>query len=151
MVGEEVLFSRLKIMVDGVCLGGETRGYKVEDLAERVRVEEGSIPGLSEFSDWLPICYEWDVMGSEGRLVECIRVWVVWVRNIKGNRAYLRRNCRESKRALCVMASGFSATASTMGSRTGRIALLVKDSGSFSQSRSPLSASGVGIPAGSLM
>lgn len=50
------------------------------------------------------------------------------------------------------MASGFSATASTIGFRTGLMrAILDRASGSVSQSTSALSASGVDILAGSLI
>lgn len=65
--------------------------------------------------------------------------------------AHLSRNCSESKWALRVMASGFSATASMMGLRIGLMTALVRDSGSFSQSKRAPSASGVGMVAGSLM
>lgn len=66
--------------------------------------------------------------------------------------AHFSRNCNESKMLLLVMASGFSATASTMGFSTPlMMALSERDSGSFSQSTSALSASGVGMAAGSLM
>lgn len=66
--------------------------------------------------------------------------------------AHFSRNCNESKMWLRVRASGFSATASTMGLRTPlTTALSVSDSGSFSQSTSAPSASGVGMAAGSLM
>jgi len=64
--------------------------------------------------------------------------------------AHFNRNCRESKLALCVMESGFSATASIMGSRTALINALVRLSGSFSQSTSEECASGVVMDAGSL-
>ena len=65
--------------------------------------------------------------------------------------AHLRRNCRESKLELLVIASGCSATESTMGLRIVFISELVRDSGSFSQSTSAESASGVLIDAGSLI
>jgi hypothetical protein len=49
--------------------------------------------------------------------------------------AHFRRNCSESKMELRVMASGFSATASTIGFRTALTrALSLRASGSFSQS-----------------
>ena len=50
-----------------------------------------------------------------------------------------------------IMASGLSATASTMGFKIGLINGFVSDSGSFSQSNNVPSASGVGIVAGSDM
>src|SRR6266699_2936441 len=65
--------------------------------------------------------------------------------------AHFKRNCSESKWALRVMASGFSATASTMGFSTGLMTPWVSDSGSFSQSTRAPSASEVEMLAGSLM
>ena len=65
--------------------------------------------------------------------------------------AHFKRNCRESKEELLVIASGFSATESTIGLRTVFMRELVRDSGLFSQSTSAESASGVLIVAGSLM
>lgn len=73
-----------------------------------------------------------------------------WVEEGKAG-AHLRRNCRESKLELRVIASGCSATESTMGFRTVFIRELVRDSGSFSQSTRAESASGVLMVAGSLI
>lgn len=65
--------------------------------------------------------------------------------------AHLSKNCSESKYALRVMESGFSATASTMELSTGLTTAFVRLSGSFSQSTKAVSASGVATLAGSLM
>ena len=65
--------------------------------------------------------------------------------------AHFKRNCRESKEELLVIASGFSATESTIGLRTVLIKELVRASGSFSQSTRFESASGVATVAGSLI
>ncbi len=64
--------------------------------------------------------------------------------------AHFNRNCRESKLALCVMASGFSATAFIIGSKTALTNAVVRLSGSLSQSTSEECASGVVMDAGSL-
>ena len=65
--------------------------------------------------------------------------------------AHFSRNCKESNDADLVIVSGLSATASMIGLRTVLINELVRDSGSFSQSRRLESTSGVEIVAGSLM
>ena len=65
--------------------------------------------------------------------------------------AHLRRNCKESKEALRVIASGFSATESTIGFNTVFMSALVRFSGSLSQSTREESASGVEMEEGSLM
>ena len=70
---------------------------------------------------------------------------------IKEVRAHFRRNCRESNEELLVIASGLSATESTIGFKTLFISEFVNASGSFSQSVSVESASGVAMFAGSLI
>jgi hypothetical protein len=64
--------------------------------------------------------------------------------------AHLSKNCKVSKLTLRVMASGFSATASTTGFSALFMSPAVSDSGSFSQSTRSEGASGVEIVAGSL-
>lgn len=63
--------------------------------------------------------------------------------------ANLRRNWSESILEARMMASWLSAKASTMGFNTELMTGFVRPSGSFSQSKSALSASGVGMLEGS--
>lgn len=65
--------------------------------------------------------------------------------------ANLRRNCSESMWEARIIASGLSATASTMGFSTELTTGFVSASGSFSQSNRALWASGVAMLAGSDM
>jgi hypothetical protein len=80
------------------------------------------------------------VFSDEGRL-----------KGIREVGAHFRRNCKESNEELLVIASGFSATESTMGFKTVFMREFVSDSGSFSQSMRLESASGVEMVAGSLI
>ncbi len=77
MVGDEVLLVRLKIVVDDVGLCGEARGDQVEDLAQRMRREEGCVPGLiEELRNRFSVGDELLMRGTRNRKAALESVWL---------------------------------------------------------------------------